>query len=759
MSKAPSTIRLNAVEVSLPSEAAVIVRREKYGGPEQLRTLQSENSGSHLVWRRGDEIELVAYSAAAVGPCAQRMRLSDRPDLAQRLVNDWLARELTAKGLRVSNGPVLQYVSEKPESNLLAFVVGNQFAILPGVGRRQCATFEARRVWLGDGPPKVVVAVDVRTRITLDCTVADLIERGFDPSGLYVLQECIKDGRPARQLAGRVSRIDGATAYLDDCRPDGGQVPTRSIWLEPRKENFERVVRLLGGRDGDRALELLFEEVHRKVGGAARAAQVDKWFALIEKLPAEIAQGIKIAVGRQSLRANAMPFPRTEVYEKPFLVFDVGGTKTEKWNQGGLDRFGPYNHERFAPRKLAIALICQANWQGDVERFIQKLLNGVPGSKYAANGMVSRYRLDPPVVRVFPARSPSATHYREAVAAAIESSTTNGQRWNLALVQIDEGFRALDGDLNPYLVAKALFLAQQVPSQSFEHESISVAGTQLEVTINNIGLACYAKVNGVPWVLPVHQTVSHEFVIGLGSYEASETRMGGRERYIGVTTVFSADGRYMLESRTPATPASDYLPALLSSLERVVGEVRSQQAWSDDQAVRFIFHVFKDFNQREIEAVKSLMTRLKLPHATFAFVHIVEDHPFMAWDTGQGGIAVGQQRKGEYAAPRGLRIDLSGHEALLCLKGPGELRRPTDGTPKPVLIRIHRDSTFRDLSYLSRQIFDFTCLSWRTLLPSPLPISVVYSDLVAQNLLNLRDVTGWTPEHVLGPVGRSRWFL
>ena len=87
--------------------------------------------------------------------------------------------------------------------------------------------------------------------------------------------------------------------------------------------------------------------------------------------------------------------------------------------------------------------------------------------------------------------------------------------------------------------------------------------------------------------------------------------------------VFSSDGRYLLESRTPATPADEYLPALLAALERVVDDVRRHDAWANDDPVRFVFHVFKDFNYTEIEAVKSLMARLQLPHAEFAFVHIV----------------------------------------------------------------------------------------------------------------------------------------
>src|SRR5690606_24318860 len=119
----------------------------------------------------------------------------------------------------------------------------------------------------------------------------------------------------------------------------------------------------------------------------------------------------------------------------------------------------------------------------------------------------------------------------------------------------------------------------------------------------------------------------------------------------------------------------------------------------------------------------------------------------------------GRTPKGVSAPMRGLRVDLGPDEALLCLKGPREVRQPTDGTPKPLHLRLHRDSTFKHLTYLCRQAFDFSCLSWRTFLPSPLPITVLYADLVAKNLMQLQDVSGWSPEHIRGPVGRTRWFL
>lgn len=750
--------RLNTLLAWLPSDATVSLGQQAYQDRGHLDDLRERLHNTHLVKRSREGIECVPYAqeGEVIGE-KQGVKLISRPDISQNLLREWLARCMARYGVRRAAGGVISYISERPESNLLNDALVGGIHLPVGLGRRIAADFDVRRIQGTSGQSRMVITIDVRSRITIDCSLPALVETGLSLTGLYVQREVETPRGLRRRLAGRVRSVDGEILILDDNDPDVPTIPMISAWLEPRKENLERIVKTVAGRLGNVILDRLQTRVAERLGGKERPALVDEWVDAIRKFPNDLAQGVPIHLDTAVLHADGRRFPNYEVYEKPQLVFDVARTKTERWNQRGLDKHGPYNFERFSPRRLNIALVCQESRQGDVERFVKKLLDGISGSKYAENGFVRRYHVDRPNIRTFTCQTAMATHYRDAVAAAIDDATTRNEKWNLALIQTDEAFHDLTGDENPYLLTKALFLTHQVPTQAFEWESIK-PGVQIDATLNNIGLAAYAKVNGIPWLLPVHQTIAHELVIGIGSFEASKSRFGRREKYIGVTTVFTADGRYILESRTPATPADLYLPALLAALRRVVGEVRKQLAWTTDQQVRFIFHVFKDFNQREIEAVKDLMKGLELPHAEFAFIHLVEDHPYMLFDPSEEGVGSGQ-RRGVSTAPRGLRVDLARSEALLCVKGPREVRQWTDGIPKPILLRLHRDSTFRDLSYLARQVYDFTCLSWRTLLPSPLPISVLYSDLVARNLLQLRDVSIWTPETILGPVGRSRWFL
>ncbi|WP_437628225.1 argonaute/piwi family protein [Sorangium sp. So ce1151] len=750
--------RLNALLASFPPDAVVILGRQPYRDRDQLDELRAQLRETHLVKRSREVIECVGYDAHSevIGE-RHEARLIERPDLTQSLLREWLARSLARYGVRRGRGGMICYVSERPESNLLNDALVPGIRLPDGVGRRIAVDFDVRRIRGSSGQPRLVIAIDVCTRITLDCPLTALVDIGLDPRGLYVQRDVTTTKGSRRCLAGRVRHVEQGTLLLDDHDPDVRAMPMADAWLEPRVENFERVVHAAAGPRAVNILARLQNRVAERLGGKARLVLVDEWVAAIRRLPDDVAQGIRVRFDKTVLRADGARFPNFEVYEKPRLVFDVGLTKTAVSNQSGLDKFGPYNFERFPTRRPNIAIICQASRQGDVERFVQQLLEGVPGSKWAGKGLVRRYHLERPMVRTFVCRSPSAAHYREAVAAAIDDATTRNEKWHLALIQTDASSHELRGDENPYLITKALFLTYQIPTQAFVWDSIR-PGMNIDATVNNIGLAVYAKLGGTPWLLPVHQTVAHELVVGLGSFLASESRLGHREKYIGVSTVFSASGRYFLESRTPATPESEYVQALLSALERAIDFVRRSEGWTTDDRIRLVFHVFKDFNRTEIQAVKQLMVGLGFPHAEFAFVHLVEAHPFMLFDPSEPGI--GERRpKGVATAPRGLRVDLDDNEALVCLKGASDLRRWSDGSPKPMLLRLHPASTFKDLSYLARQVFDFTFLSWRTMFGSSHPMTVLYADLVAEQLLRLRDVSIWSPETILGPVGRSRWFL
>ena len=73
-----------------------------------------------------------------------------------------------------------------------------------------------------------------------------------------------------------------------------------------------------------------------------------------------------------------------------------------------------------------------------------------------------------------------------------------------------------------------------------------------------MGLATYAKLNGMPWLIRASCPIAHELVIGLGSAHIGEGRLGDSERVVGITTVFSGDGNYCVYALSRAVSFENY---------------------------------------------------------------------------------------------------------------------------------------------------------------------------------------------------------
>lgn len=91
--------------------------------------------------------------------------------------------------------------------------------------------------------------------------------------------------------------------------------------------------------------------------------------------------------------------------------------------------------------------------------------------------------------------------------------------------------------------------------------------------------------------------------------------------------------------------------------------------------------------------------------------------------------------------------------------GHRELRQVTDGHPRELIISVHKDSTFKDIKYLSSQLYCFASHSWHSYFPNPLPVTITYSDLIARNLGWLNQLPDWNDSIMIGKIGQSQWFL
>jgi hypothetical protein len=767
-----SKLLLNAVPVSIRPDARVVVGVQPFE-KDKLDSLRRQHRGDYLFRRTGEDGKLVYSVALKPGLPI----LGDHSEKFVLAIAPWLLAPLALEALLqcfVSlNRPVLKprfplrLLSQRPPNLLPAN------AQLPVWLRRSIVLeFDTRTVKDSADKGGVILACGVRTRNFIDVTCAALIETGIPLVGRYVGRYVEDDDRRVvnhARLVGRVARVNGKTLLLDDHGEGESSIDAAQAYLEPRKENLDWCVRHLLGAQAEGVLADAESAAAKLLSGRERLALVCKTFDYLRTLRIEVTPDTLLELGPlvgSEKRSWTLP---TETIKKPVLVFDPSGTRTNTWNEKGLDTHGPYDQRTFTPKQLRIAVICQPAYEGQVEAFLAKFLDGLPdvvtgsGERSRtpyAKGFIRRYGLEKPKVTIFTTKGATSAEYTAACRSAIEAATVGGFEWNLALVQIDKDFRELDDATNPYFATKAVLLKHRVPVQEVTLETMRLVDAQLVFVLNNMSVATYAKIGGTPWLLKSQPMVAHELVVGLGSQNFSSSRLGGQERIVGLTTVFSSDGKYLLDDRTAAVDYAHYGEELFKSLSRSIDAVRTADNWRSTDAVRLIFHVFKQMADHEADAVDKLVRKLGLSQVKFAFVHIVDDHPFALFDETNPGTKVGGGGlKGVYAPERGLAVRLAETETLLCFTGGRDLKQARDGMPLPSLLRLHNRSTFRDMTYLTRQAFDFANHTWRMFTPAPLPITIHYSELIVRLLTGLRHVPDWDPDTMLGQISRTRWFL
>lgn len=722
---------------------------------QQLHDLRNEYRTQFAVIRRADQIVALPLEPGAT-PIGQGKQVSAlehtsliRPLLEQRLVSL----------LSANRRPVARYNPITTVGRILptGFLDADEHIHL------QSRVLISIRSLKLQGSYVLGLLWDIEIQKTCATSLAVLSEHGVCLDGLVVERETsVEDVRmlPQRRLVGRVGSIaDGKARLSERFMSIEELLPLGELYLEASPENIRHLLQHFTGNASGRAQSKIDEIVFENSRGRSRMEHITRISDWVRGLGAiGLQEGLSVSIGSLINEKDSPVFPRFAEGSTPTYVFDAGTLKSETRAAVGLTKFGPYSRHVFTPTRPNICVICDRARRGQFELFLRKFRDGltVDGKSLPfGRGFLGIYGLQDITLTFVEADGFTADAYHAAASKAVRMSA-EGTSWHLALVQTERESRQLPPQRNPYLVAKAAFLSNQIPTQFIAVETFAMAPGNLAYTLSNLALAVYAKLGGIPWLIKSDKGIAHEVVIGLGSAAIGESRFLKRERIVGITSVFRGDGGYLLSNLSNAVPMEKYSEALTDSLQATLHRVRSEMNWIKGDSVRVIVHAFKPMRNTEIESVKTALQEFAEFDLQFAFLHVKQDHPYLLFDADSVGI----KGRGEKTPIRGLYAEIGDNETLLTLTGPQQLKRPTDGLPKPLLLTLHRDSTFRDTIYLTKQVYWFSNHSWRSFLPAAMPVTIYYSSLVA-SLLGRLDRLGsrWSPSVMLGKIGTTRWFL
>lgn len=777
------TLSLNLAPIRF-SERHFDAGQTPYEDDDQYRVLRESHQNTHAF--RYDARDTMIYDvpmASGALPLGKTVTLKTQDHLALlgKTVNYALLAWLAPRRTILRRTRPLQCLGNRKAALLGAAIQDRSLAEITGLDVLVRHSFEPRVLGAPHhgAEPYLALVLDVSTTNELDIPVGSLLRDRFDPTGRYVCQrpESSDDNVLGRlETLGRVVQASDGRLQLTDFSGDE-YVDAEKVMLEPRHENLEAVVQHYYPRDAQAILNGLRRRRAPLSSANGKLAEIRKVHGGVAAHLDEISvAGMKIELGPLLQRGDPL-FPQAILTDRPGFLFGAQGRETGAWPDAGVKRHGPYKYMQHERNEPVIAIICESRFRGRIDQLARTLRDGfvedawqdamrgrtnVPENPFQG-GLIGKLRLSRVQFAFEEASEPTPEAYQEAIRRLLARLPETP---DLALVQIRSDFKKLRNERNPYFAAKAAFMTVGVPVQSIEAETADMQPSNLAYAVNNLALASYAKLGGTPFVISTRMPATHELIVGLGYTEISEGRFGPKSRFVGITTVFQGDGRYLVWGQTREVEFDEYATALLASLSATVDMVRKENNWQPRDRVRLIFHVYKPLKHVEIDAIKSLVqTLLKDEHdVEFAFLDISRFHDFALFDPNQTGTPYysdGRRQIKSVGVPqRGICFQLDDRSALLQLTGTKEVKTDEQGLPRPLRLTLHPESDFRDLTYLARQVYSFSYLSWRSYFPAIEPVSITYSRLIANALGNLRSIPNWNSTVLAaGPLRSRMWFL
>ncbi len=753
------------VEVSAPMFTARVL---EVSDPGQMKQLRAEHRAEWFFhWRAGKAYALprVPSPARLVGDeqpleCANH----DHLHILTSRLNDVLPDRFPS--YEAFRRRPFAFLGRKDE--IVGAVTANWSGLSPLVSLfkiRPRFELDPRLVELRNGETFIALFMNVGMHWNVLAPLDELQQAGIDLAGLHVVR---RDPAPEqRRLVGKIASVSHDTVHLSEAYDDLKSIPVNRVWLEGSRGSFSRCLRkLLGGRFAEFENRRYVKEGEFLLGPSVDRLLSKMGDILHQASPVLLAPDFTCTIGQRLELHNEADYTSLIASRPVEYCFDAAKSKRSILPWPGLLHYGPFSRDTFSKRTPRLLVVTPDQAAGKVSQFVKVFRDGIQSlanSRYskgfaATFGLVNPEFITCTVPLLEGGSKPAAELYRRAVEDHLAAQRDG---YDAALIAILDQHAALPDPVNPYLHGKAALLMNGVPVQEARLSTLTAPHATLQWSLQNLAVAVYAKMGGIPWTVAHDLTVDDELVIGMGTAELSGSRFESRQRHMGITTVFRGDGNYLLANVSRVCRYDEYPVVLRESTLDVLREVKSRNGWRPGETVRVVYHIRKPLKRIEIAAIVNDCVKEVGSEQTiqFAFLTVSQDHPFKLLDSVQKGLSNKRGCKGALAPERGTMAQLGRFTRLLSTNGPHQIKRPTTPLPSPLLLHLHPESTYRDLAYLTEQALKFTSLTWRSTQPAAEPVTIYYSELIAALLARLQAVPGWSPAVLNSKLRSSRWFL
>lgn len=401
------------------------------------------------------------------------------------------------------------------------------------------------------------------------------------------------------------------------------------------------------------------------------------------------------------------------IINKPQYYFHNEKTKAGDYYDRILSELRPYSYDLFANRKVRIVVITPEEYEGSVDEYLVKLRQVLERTMHLRN-------VEFELVTI-PARQAYSTILEEIDPA----------NYDLAIVVVSQQHKKLAIQQSPYYVLKAKLLNQRLPTQDL---TIEVLRQSNKFINNNIALNVYSKLGGTAWTIEKIEKNVSELIVGIGSTTDEQANL-----VIGFANIFDYNGTYLLGDCSQLSSKDNYAKNLATYLVKGLKLAFERKNISEGDPIRLVFHIFKEAGEDyEIEAIEKALAHFHAYSIKYALVHLSYNHNYRVF-----------LREGNERPRRGTFIQIATYQALLHLGGKSVV---------PVLVRMDKRSSYKDIYSITKQVLFFSHLSHRTFTPPSKPVTIKYPSLMAKLVSELKQVSGWDID-VLNKISDKLWFI
>jgi len=421
-----------------------------------------------------------------------------------------------------------------------------------------------------------------------------------------------------------------------------------------------------------------------------------------------------------------------ELLQPPMLRFDYSSTSAQHSDaRRGLRTYGPYDSGILGKDRIRVAVVFPSQHAREKDTLVNGLMNGYSSEHGSFIGFQKLFRIPLSIAREWPLSAESEMQVRRVCQDLARQGEVD-----LVLILTTSQNGAL------YQIVKRELLGNGIPNQVVTvgklHDS-----RQVPWVLENVALACYAKIGGTPWVV-ASESSRRELLIGI-----SRAQDRTKQFIVGFVTLFTQDGDFLLlHSLAPVLEweREKYVEGLAKLIVDAYHEYRQLQGVPD----AIILHLCKRPGRfREVEAIRQALQQIgdTIP---YALIHLNDDSSYRLFDTGHA----------TYIPPAGLKVELGKRNSLLLLDGRVDDRRYRRGVPRVLDISMDRRSTMSadEFPRLVHQIYNFARVNWRGFNARAVPVTLNYSYLIARIIVEI-GVNTWNQVISAGRLRDKAWFL